>query len=480
MKTLFNLAFAIIILNFNILPPQSQPQAEALTSTSQGSCHFGMTAPYGARGYDLSVLGVDSYLDWSPYRTLSVPENIGHIKALHVGDSYYPSISSKLPGLLQRYPGSFWIIGNEPDAVHTPQDILTPEVYGDRFYAMATLIRSQDPTAKIGFGPIIQPTPLRLRYLDRVWSRLLTLTNNNVNRVKSLIDVYTIHAFILNEVQGQWGASIPHGFEQDHADAIEITNAADTHSISIFKARVIAFRNWMAAKGEKEKPLWITEYGSLLPPYNAPGNNYATVSDELTRDFMLATFDFMYNTTDPAKGYSPDGNRLVQKWFWYSLNELRTKFGGALYDLSNKLPTIIGDAYKQYAPVMAPVPPDLYPREVKILPRIYSNHKTTVDYRIVVRVGNDVVSDWLPQGVVVSVYEGATLIGTASISAPRCGGDGLATFNWPNITPGVAHNLRVVINPPAGVADVLPSNNTKTFTLTGGLPSLAYLPSLYH
>jgi hypothetical protein len=475
LKSILNLSFVLTTLNLTFLP-----QVEALPTTSQGSCHFGITAPYSPKGYDLSLLGIDSYLNWGTVRSASVAGKIDHIKVMQVSDQTFAYWVSELPGLLKIYPSAIWIIGNEPDAVSLPQDILTPEVYGDRYYELASIIRSQDPTAKIGFGPIIQPTPIRLRYLDRVWSRLLTLTNNNVDSVKNLIDVYTIHAFILNEVLGQWGAGIPSGFEADHADAIEITELADTHSISIFKARVIAFRDWMAAKGEKEKPLWITEYGSLLPPYNAPGNNYATVSDELTRDYMLATFDFMYNTTDTAKGYSPDGNRLVQKWFWFSLNEIRTKFGGALFDQQTKLPTIIGDAFAQYSPAMAAVPPDLFPSGISLLPRRYSNQYPNVDYDIVIRIGNNVVSDWLAQAV-VTAYDGEnpTPIGTANISTTRCGGDGLVTFNWPDITPGVTHKLRIVVKPPLSIEDINPLNDDQKFTITTGLPKLTYLPNLY-
>ena len=43
-----------------------------------------------------------------------------------------------------------------------------------------------------------------------------------------------------------WGTGIPPGFENDHADAVIITDFADTYSIDIFQQRIIAFRSWMA------------------------------------------------------------------------------------------------------------------------------------------------------------------------------------------------------------------------------------------
>ena len=35
-------------------------------------------------------------------------------------------------------------------------------------------------------------------------------------------------------------------------DAVIITNFADTYCIEIFQQRLIAFRSWMAEKGERE------------------------------------------------------------------------------------------------------------------------------------------------------------------------------------------------------------------------------------
>jgi hypothetical protein len=86
-----------------------------------------------------------------------------------------------------------------------------------------------------------------------------------------LIDFWSIQSFILNEQENGWGTGIPPGFENDHADAVIITNFADTYSIDIFRERLIAFRGWMAGISERGKPLWITEYGSLFPPIDPPG-----------------------------------------------------------------------------------------------------------------------------------------------------------------------------------------------------------------
>ncbi len=104
------------------------------------------------------------------------------------------------------------------------------------------------------------------------------------------------------------------------------------------------------------KPLWITEYGSLFPPIDPPGRpNYATVSDEDTAAYMIDTFDFMLSAISDTTGFPADDNHLVQRWFWYSLNDHRYSFGGSLFDPDNdKAITIVGEAFKAYTNRLVP------------------------------------------------------------------------------------------------------------------------------
>jgi hypothetical protein len=102
--------------------------------------------------------------------------------------------------------------------------------------------------------------------------------------------------------------------------------------------------------GQEAKPLWITEYGSLMPPIDPPGGpNLQNVSDTETARFMTESFDFLLGATDPTTGCPSDGNRLAQRWFWYSLNDHRYTFGGTLYDPDNsKARTAVGTAWINY------------------------------------------------------------------------------------------------------------------------------------
>ena len=53
------------------------------------------------------------------------------------------------------------MVGNEPDTTYENQDALLPEVYADRYFELATIIRRLDPSARIAFGSVVQPTPIR-------------------------------------------------------------------------------------------------------------------------------------------------------------------------------------------------------------------------------------------------------------------------------------------------------------------------------
>jgi hypothetical protein len=310
---------------------------------------FGITAPYGISGYDLASLNVGGYLDWSASTGPTLPAGMDHVRVLRISDASYPATLAGLPAAVAANPGSVWLVGNEPDRFYW-QDSITAEVYADRYFALATQIRSLDATAKIGFGTVVQPTPIRMRYLKRAYERLAVLAGNDINKASALIDLWSVHSFILNEQLNEWGAGIPVGFETDYSDAIPIFNFDDTHSITIFEQRITAFRTWMASIGQREKPLWITEYGSLFPPVDPPkGPDYVNVSEQDTAAFMVATFDFLLNAHDSNTGLSSDGNRLVQRWFWYSLNDHLYTFGGSLFDPDQgNTKTIVGQAFINY------------------------------------------------------------------------------------------------------------------------------------
>jgi len=187
-----------------------------------------------------------------------------------------------------------------------------------------------------------------------------------------MIDIWTIHNFILNEQEyspsdiDYWGADIPPGFicPADCYDAFVVDdfNYSVTYSMEIFRNRIFTFREWLKSIGEQGKPLWITEYGSLFPDWEvmvcydhpddcisrySPYEEWPLESDNI--DYMISTFDYLLHSYDSAAGLPDDGYKLVQRWYWYSLNDHLYSFGGSLFDPdNNKLITKQGIAYKQY------------------------------------------------------------------------------------------------------------------------------------
>jgi hypothetical protein len=98
-------------------------------------------------------------------------------------------------------------------------------------------------------------------------------------------------------------------------------------------------RRWLAEHGQQEKPLWISEYGILMPAdYGFPPAGVA--------DFMTASFDLFRALRDPATGYAADDQRLVQRWNWYSARDSRFAAGNLFDDFGE--PTLVGEAMSDY------------------------------------------------------------------------------------------------------------------------------------
>ena len=193
-----------------------------------------------------------------------------------------------------------WLIGNEPDVAW--QDNATPEQYA----------ASLHPTAgdqggrcyrQVAIGGVSQPTPLRMAYLDRI----LAAYKAEVG-VEMPVDVWNVHVFILREERDSWGVGIPPGMPVDRGNLYEISDHAD---MAIFRRQITDFRRWMAARGLRDKPLIVTEYGILMPAsYGFP--------PDLVSTFLVDTFDF-FLTADDRIGYPADDHRLVQAFNWFSV-----------------------------------------------------------------------------------------------------------------------------------------------------------------
>lgn len=224
----------------------------------------------------------------------------------------------------QANPGMLWVIGNEIERVDwgvgycARQDEILPEVYARAYHDIRQAILAVDPNARFAIGGVIQATPLRLQYLERVWNAY-----RQEYREPMPVDVWNVHAFVLQEKRGDWGADIPAGLDDTEG---ELYTVSDNRDFSIAWGHIRALRTWMRDKGQQDKPLIITEYGVNMPPY------FYGFSPEEVRDyFMYPSFNHFLNQTDPGIGYPADGYRLVQRWNWYSLDDDNGKYENGQY-----------------------------------------------------------------------------------------------------------------------------------------------------
>lgn len=216
-------------------------------------------------------------------------------------DGLFPDIFT-LYAQARQNPGQTWLIGNEPDVRW--QDDAPPDEYACYYHQTYQTIKLADPTAQVAIGGISQVTPLRLRYLDAVWASYRAQFGAQMP-----VDIWNMHAFVLREEEGNWGVGIPPGF--DGATDGTLWDVEDHDDLSLVEGQVRAMREWMAAHGQRNKALYITEYGVLMPAeYGFPPSRVV--------NFMIGSFDLFTALRDPVLGYPADDNRLVQRWVWFS------------------------------------------------------------------------------------------------------------------------------------------------------------------
>jgi len=241
-----------------------------------------------------------------------------------------PSLS-QIQSTATSHPGMTWLIGNEMERVDYyysdgiscgGQDEMLPELYAQAYHDLYTNIKGADPTAQVAIGGMVEFTDLRSQYLDRVLVEYTRLANENGWSVKKMpVDIWNIHLYTLPENQTGWGAGIPAGLS---ATSGAQYTYLDNKDFSIVWAQIVSLRTWMKNNGYQNTPLITTEYGVNFPAWIGcpayPDTTACPFASDQVGNFMVTSFDTFLNSTDPSIGYPADGNRLLQRWNWWSID----------------------------------------------------------------------------------------------------------------------------------------------------------------
>jgi hypothetical protein len=236
----------------------------------------------------------------------------------------WPSLS-QIQSIAASRPGMTWIVGNEMERIDwgglggvcAYQDEMLPEVYAQAYHEVYTALKSADPTAQVSIGALVQPSPLRIEYLQRVWDKYDQLYGNG--RVNTMpVEVWNVHVYVYNEEKNSWGADIPAGLAETVGSVYQIR---DHKNFNLAAQMLVGWRTWMKNHGQQQKPLITPEYGVVIPEWVQDPPGVTTFSPPQIRDeFMYPSFDYFLNQKDANLGFSSDQNRLMQRWAWWSMD----------------------------------------------------------------------------------------------------------------------------------------------------------------
>jgi hypothetical protein len=323
------------------------------------SCRYGVSASEIGAPF-LTNVGIGWVYTFGAVKPDWVPDGVHFAHMIRLkqdkdGATYLPSYTVRpslsnngLGRLIDANPGALWIVGNEVDRF-ARQDDLMPDMYATAYHDVYHYIKSRDPSARVAVSGLVQVTPGRLQYLDKVLSAYRLKYGSGMP-----VDVWTFHAYIFAErkevYNGKGGNPVwawiangtdpelaikePHE-ERPLAERLALCAREDYYCIkehddpALFEKQVVEMRRWMKINGYQNTPLILTEWSQLFW-YIIGANGDCNIKDEdgncftpqrVTR-FMERTLDYLDNATSQELGYPADRYRMVQQWAWYSMDPL--------------------------------------------------------------------------------------------------------------------------------------------------------------
>jgi hypothetical protein len=473
------IAWLGLVLIGNALVTYAQPHdrqgvAEDRSSLSSGTnfpnCRFGVGGD--TRLFNVAPLNIGWSMDWSAQLNPPRPNGAEYVQVVTMkpalgGYSFTPPTAT-LYAILDQNPGATWLIGNEPDS--PAQDKLRPEPYAQAYHQLYYLIKQRDASARVAAGNIVQPTPLRMQYLDRVLSFYQQTYGEWLPA-----DLWSVHSYILREIDPSdpdavpngplevWGAYIPPGITATRGALYTYSQMFD---LAIFRQRLLDFRAWMRDRGYGDKPLYITEYGTLFPypPYDTEYyvDEYGVpMTEARSAAFMTGTFNVLRQLTDANVGYAADANRVVQRWLWYSVSDV--SYGGPLFDPTTHARRPLGDVFASYTGAISPEIDLLAVRVVAGPAAVEYNGQpqTTTLKATLSNLGNISVTQPITVAFYAGVPPNGSLLGLRQVPGTGlagCGATVVVTLTWSNRDAGL-HPMYIQIDPSTVLPETNRSNN---------------------
>ncbi|MCB9422045.1 MAG: hypothetical protein H6667_19750 [Ardenticatenaceae bacterium] len=510
---------AITVTNFPVSGEQLNTNDHLFElDAAAPNCRFGTVPLDTDQATKLSQIGAGWYLNFSTTAYVTAPSNIEYVPVIRLdqlknGDIYLNSYTVSPPltdaGLGTRiaaYPGATWIVGNEPDrgpsAGSSAQDDMQPEMYARAYHDVYQFIKARDPSAKVAIAGLVEITPGRLQYLDKVWAAYKAAYGTGMP-----VDVWNMHLYIMPEVT-------PLGVPNDIANVAVGTDPAlgmrestgrseaylcgnvnndvycfaDHDNLSFFQRQIKDLRTWMKNHGQQNKPLIISEY-SILYGYEAPGGVCEYLQDEFGQCFTpVRVSNYLHNTfdlidgpammVDTSLGYPQDNYRLVQQAMWFSIYYNGAGKSSSLYEEDLSAMTLMGQAFQSEI-AERNLLPNLIPWNAANVPGFIIAPSTTSTVTISVDVYNN-GDTAVTTPTTVTFYSDQNLtteIATAVVpNLNGCArGPVSVSVNWSNLPEGV-HYYWVKVDSGAGLAEESESDN-----IISGLviinPDQTYLPT---
>ena len=273
---------------------------------------------------------------------------------------------------------------------------------------------------------------------------------------------------------GAPGADIPAGL----TDTIgTVFGYWQNDSLDLLKSQVVKFRTWMAAKGQSNKPLVVSEYGVLLPVWYVDEHGNA-FTDARVKNLMYGSFDYFLTAKDATLGYKADDNRLVQQWNWFSVDYDPQLVNGALFSYTARTISQLGLDWNAYVNDSArPFGPALNLKMLSAGYQLLPSAGGTYTASVKLEVSNSGFLNWTsPVTVQVSNVNGGTLLAQTIITGqPGCGRTSVVQLLIQNLPAGVT-SLKAQIDPLQLTPDADFQDNSLVFPVIVAPENNRYLP----